>query len=37
MNIKKIQAMFIDRDGIEVGGFYMKKFVMVSGLIQTQI
>lgn len=32
MNIKKIQAISIDRDGIEIGGFYMKKFVMVSGV-----
>ena len=32
MNIKKIQAVFINRDGIEVGGFYMKKFVLVSGV-----
>ena len=32
MNIKKIQYVFIDRGGIEVGEFYMKKFVMVSGV-----
>ncbi|WP_291580205.1 Type 1 glutamine amidotransferase-like domain-containing protein [Clostridium sp. UBA6640] len=32
MNIKKIQDVFIDRGGIEVGEFYMKKFVMVSGV-----